>query len=57
MFSRKVKFTIPHIDNKEDIDNANNELEKNISASKLRVKDYPDKRHQRISLCRLEIEL
>lgn len=42
MFSRKVKFTFPHIDNKEDIDNANIELEKNISASTLQVKDYLD---------------
>ena len=45
MFNRKVKFTIPHIDRKINIDNVNNELEKNISASKQHVKEYHDKRH------------
>ena len=34
MLNRKVKFTIAHIDNKINIGNINNELEKNISASK-----------------------
>ena len=42
IFYRKVKFTIPH---KINIDNINNELEKNIFASKHHVKEYHDKRH------------
>ena len=45
MFNWKVKFTIPHIDRKINIDNVNNELEKNISAFKQHVKEYHDKRH------------
>ena len=41
----KAKFAIPQIDNKINIDNINNELEKNISSSKQHAKEYHDKRH------------
>ena len=40
IFNRKVKFTILQIDNKINMDNINNELEKNISASKQDAKEY-----------------
>ena len=40
MFNRKVKFTVPHTDNKINIDNISNELEKIISASKHHAKEY-----------------
>ena len=44
IFHQKVKFTIPRIDNKTNIGNINNELEKkNISASKQQAKEYHDK--------------
>ena len=45
IFNRKVKFRIPHINNKINIDYINNELEKNISTSKQRAKEYHDKQH------------
>ena len=45
MFNRKAKFTVLQIDNKINIDNINNELEKNICASKQHAKEYYDKRH------------
>ena len=41
----KAKFAIPQIDNKINIDNINNELEKNISSSKQHAKEYHDKRY------------
>ena len=40
-----MKFTIPHIDNEINIDIINNELEKNISASKQHAKEYHYKQH------------
>ena len=40
MFNRKVKLTLPHVDNKINIDNISNELQKIIFAFK-----YPDKRY------------
>ena len=43
MFNQKVKFTILQIDNKINIDNINNELEKNICAAKQRAEEYHDK--------------
>ena len=51
MFNRKVKLTIPQIDNKTNIDNINNELEKNICASKQHAKEYHDKRHHTKNFC------
>ena len=44
MFNRKVKFTIPNIDEKLNIDNINKDFKKNISASKLHAVKYHDKR-------------
>ena len=55
MFNRKVKFTILQIDNKINIDNINNELEKNICASKQHAKEYHDKRQHAKNIC-LQIE-
>ena len=40
-----MKFRIPHINNKINIDYINSELEKNISTSKQRAKEYHDKQH------------
>ena len=46
-----MKFTIPQIDNKINIDNINNELEKNICASKQHAKEYHDKQHHAKNIC------
>ena len=51
MFNQKVKLTIPQIGNKINIDNINNELEKNICASKQHAKEYHDKRHHTKNFC------
>ena len=51
MFNQKVKFTILQIDNKINIDNINNELEKNICASKQHAKEYHDKQHHAKNIC------
>ena len=53
--SHKVKFTIPQIDDKINIDNINNELEKSICASKQHAKEYHDKQHHAKNIC-LQIE-
>ena len=46
-----MKFTILQIDNKINIDNINNELEKNICASKPHAKEYHDKWHHAKNIC------
>ena len=51
MFNRKVKFTIPQIDNKKRFDNINNELEKNVCASKQHAKEYHDNQHHAKNIC------
>ena len=51
MFNQKVKFTILQIDNKINIDNINNELEKNICASKQHAEEYHDKWHHTKNIC------
>ena len=51
MFNQKVKFTILQIDNKINIDNINNELEKNICASKQHAKEYHDKQPRAKNIC------
>ena len=57
MFNHKVKFTLPHIDNKINIDTINNKKKifphRNIAQNNIMTSDIM----QRISLYKLEIEL
>ena len=46
-----MKFTILQIENKINIDNINNELEKNICTSKQHAKEYHDKGHHAKNIC------